>query len=104
MNEVDDAIISMAHQLHYTYCNCLGDAAECCDEGCPCHKILKGRSMASIGEAVVKMRQQFPDLCLRPNADFSVVCLNALGHSGRCAWEQNEALKELLESDPPRRD
>lgn len=30
--------VGVLHVRHYRYCNCLGDASECCDVTCPCHE------------------------------------------------------------------
>lgn len=31
--------LARRHLEHYRVCNCLGDAALCCDVSCPCHEL-----------------------------------------------------------------
>lgn len=43
------------------------------------------------GEANIRMlRDAHPDLCCRPNEDWSSVCINTLGHGGQCGWDKTD--------------
>ena len=30
--------LTIKHMRHYSHCNCLGGASECCDPNCECHQ------------------------------------------------------------------
>lgn len=41
-----------------------------------------------IPERIKELRSTRSDLCWRPNATWTNVCIQDLGHAGRCGWDE----------------